>query len=260
MIGIVKLNRKLSEDEECDLKMAIRKMCTPSELIMCISDHDLEVDTSNLQEDFNAEQSAALQSSNAHLVALDGASGGLNFIPTVVLDGASGKLNISVGAIFKENSWNVPILQHVAVEAALKIESWKVPIIITNSQEDSDAEKFAASQPPTLLYGISAKSVASCDATTPTDTLPSLTAEDPPPDPPYATASAIVLGPPPPADPFLVEFVGDAAKPGHPPWLCSSISCSVCPAAPNYAKKLELIDMFTDEHDVPVYTYYLISV
>jgi len=304
MVAIV---TKILDDDDDDLKteliLAIRRLCTPYGLITFISDYDLGVDITNLQEDFDAEQLLASQPSKPSIpIVLDGASGGLHSVPTVVLDGASGKL-------------------YIAINVAL--------------QEDSDAEKFAASQPPNLSVDHLAAKPPESNKLGNSDDISSA-AMPPRPDkmpcaehlaamPPESdghtdtdTAAAVAMlrpeeifvvseimaangssiyeqgdtvdaasmvspltnaatmaipcarhdvfsvGPTPPPDPFDFGIRGPPPDPpysdGTSIWLCSSISCSVCPAAPNYAKELELIDMFTDEHDVPVYTYYLISV
>ena len=301
MVAIVK-KQKYEDWLKNEMILAIQRLCTPSELIMFISDHDLEIDTSNLQEDFNAEQSAALQSSNAHLVALDGASGGLNFVPTVALDGASGKFNIAINVALGEDSdaekfaaSQPPNLSvdHLAAKppesnklgnsddissAAMPPRPDKMPCAEhlaamppeSDGHTDTDTAAAVAMLRPEEIFVVSEIMAANGSSIYEQgDTVDAASMVAPLTDAatmaiPCARHDVISVGPTPPPDPFDFGIRGPPPDPPYPDgtsiWLCSSISCSVCPAAPNYAKELELIDMFTDEHDVPVYTYYLISV
>ena len=135
---------KLKDDTKALLKRDIRRMQTLFELLTFISDMNLDVDTTNLQENFDAEQRAAAKPFELN-------PGGLAVAPKNI---AVSSLNI---ILLGEGATVVAI---PSIEIPVAPVKMGADISVNNEPGDFDAEQFAALQPSSSVSGGSALGVS----------------------------------------------------------------------------------------------------
>ena len=247
-----------------NLGLAIYHMQTLSQAMLFISRNALAIDTTNLQEDFDAEQRAAVTSS---------------FLPSMgpTAIASHRRLDEKVVNDLRVVSWEVQanktemivsfipvqIKDETASDALRDMSSTNS--VLTNEMGGEGAARVTNSCPDILSGGPTAiGALSKLDVTAdaviviihpaaadplldPPDPLSGDTVDAAPMVAPTTDAATMAMpcarhdvspvGPTPPPDPFLKGFLRDA-NPGLSPWPCCSVPPrSVCPAAPNYAEK-----------------------
>ena len=262
MIAKIREKATLTEDTVSNLGLAIYHMQTLSQAMLFISRNALAIDTTNLQEDFDAEQRAAVTSS---------------FLPSMGPTAIASHRRLDEKAVgdLRVVSWEVPAyktemtsfipvqIKDETASDALRDMSSKNSVL-TNEMGGEGAARVTTSCPDILSGGPTAIGAPSKLDVTADAVIVIIhpAAADPlldPPDPlsgdtvdaapmvapttdaatmamPCARHDVSPVGPTPPPDPFLKGFLRDA-NPGLSPWPCCSVPRSICPAAPNYAEK-----------------------
>jgi hypothetical protein len=209
----IKEDTKLKKDTVTNLCRDIYHMQTLSEAMLFIDLNDLVIDTTNLQEDFDAEQRAAATSSL--LPSMD---------PAEIA---------SKGRHTKEGAARVTtpcpdILSGgpTAIGAPSKLDVTADAVIVIIRPAAADPLPDHLPDPPDPLSGDTVDAAPIVAPMTDAATMAM----------PCARHDVSPVDPTPPPDPFLTGFFRDA-NPGLSPWPCFSVPRSVCPAAPNYAEK-----------------------
>ena len=244
------------------LGLAIYHMQTLSDAMLFISINALAIDTTNLQEDFDAEQCAAATPS--FLLSVDPAATAFHRRLDEKAVGDLRVMSSETPASKTEVKSFIPVqIKDETTSDALRDMSSKISVL-TNEMGGEGAARVTTPCPDILSGGPTAIGAPSKLDVTANAVIVIIhpAAADPLPDPPDPLSGDTVdaapmvapttgaatmalpcarhdvspVGPTPPPDPFLKGFLRDA-NPGLSPWPCCSVPRSVCPAAPNYAEK-----------------------